>query len=454
MVTPSRDGARPGTADSEHESLWRSPDFVRVWAGETVSLFGSQITILALPLTAISLLGATAWELGLIGAAGFAPFLLFTLLVGVWIDRWRRRPVMLVANVARGLLLGLVPVLAVLGMLQIWHLVVVGFAVAVCQVFFELAYQSYVPSLVERSRLVEGNAKLQTSAAAAEVGGPGVAGLLIQAVTAPFAVAIDAISFLVSAAAIASVRKPEPAPEAPERERHAGGLLGEIGQGLRLVLGDRHLRAMAGEATTYNLGFTIIETVLLLYVTREVGMSPALVGLIFSVGSVGSLLGATAAALAERRFGFGKAMTASYVLACLPPLLIPLATPPLPVAAAVLVASYLLGAVGVASSQIYVYALRQSITPDRLLGRMNSGYRFFVTGMLPLGALIGGVLGEVVGLRATLLVGAGGCVLALAWILASPIPALDRLPGAGETPAADPGAGETPAADPGAAASR
>ena len=429
MVTRNASQPTRTTPPDEHGSLWRNRDFLKFWGGETVSLFGSQITTLALPLSAISLLGATAGDLGLIGAAGFAPFLLFTLVIGVWIDRWRRRPVMLVANVARGLLLALVPLLAVLGILQIWHLIVIAFAVAVCQVFFELAYQSYVPSLVERRYLVEGNAKLQTAAATAEVGGPGVAGLLIQAVTAPVAIVVDALSFLVSAVAIGSIRKPEPPPDSHDRDPDAGGMLRDIGHGLRLIVRDRYLRAMAGEATTFNLGFTIIETVLLLYVTREVGMTPALVGVVFSIGSLGSLLGAVVAERAQRRFGFGRAMTAAYVVACLPPLLIPLVAPPTLVGAAVLGASYVLGAIGVASSQVYVYALRQSITPDRLLGRMNSGYRFFVSGMLPLGALLGGLLGELIGLRATLLVGAGLVALALVWIVASPIPRLHELPG-------------------------
>ena len=419
---------------AEPDSLWRNRDFLKFWGGETISLFGSQITTLALPLTAISVLGATAGDLGLIGAAGFAPFLLFTLVIGVWIDRWRRRPVMLMANVARGLLLAVVPILAVLGVLEIWHLVVIAFAVAVCQVFFELAYQSYVPSLVERRHLVEGNAKLQTSAAAAEVGGPGVAGLLIQAVTAPVAIVVDAVSFLVSAVAIGRIRKPEPPPGPHERDPDAGGMLRQIGHGLRLIVRDRYLRAMAGEATTFNLGFTIIETVLLLYVTSEVGMTPALVGVVFSIGSLGSLLGAVVAERAQRRFGFGRAMTAAYLVACLPPLLIPLIAPPTLVGAAVLATSYVLGAIGVASSQIYVYSLRQSITPDRLLGRMNSGYRFFVSGMLPVGALLGGLLGELIGLRATLLVGAGLVTLALVWIVASPIPGLRHLPDAADRP--------------------
>jgi len=404
------------------------------WTGETISLFGSQVTALALPLTAILVLDATPWQVGVISASGFAPFLLLTLFVGVAVDSWPRRPIMVVANVGRGLLLLLVPLLALAEALQIWHLAVVAAAVAACQVFFELAYQSYVPSLVSKDQLVDGNAKLQASAAAADVGGPGLAGLLVQAVTAPFAILLDALSFFASAFAISRMRKPD---QRRERARKRTRLRAEMAQGLRLVLGNRYLRAMAGEATTFNLGFTIIETVLLLYAVQQLDMSPAVVGLIFSVGSVGSLLGAVVATPAQRRLGLGRAMTGAYLFACLPALLIPLAGPGSSLAVPLLTGTYFLVGIGVASSQVYVYALRQAITPDRLLGRMNSAYRFFVTGMLPLGALIGGALGGQIGLRMTLVVGGVCVVLALVWIAASPIPRLADLPSAEEDDESD-----------------
>ena len=419
-------------ARSTQRSLWRDHDFMTFWVGETISLFGSQVTLLALPFTAIVLLDASPSELGFIGAAGVAPFLLLTLFVGVAVDRWSRRRMMLVANVARGVLLAVIPVLAVFEVLKVWQLVLIAFGVGVGQVFFELAYQSYVPHLVSREQLVEGNGKLQASAAAADVGGPGLAGLLIQAVTAPYAVVIDAVSFLLSAAAIARMRAPEPPVERRGRPR----VLAEIGEGLRLVFGNRYLRAMAGEATTYNLGFTVIETVFLLYAVDELGLNAAVVGLVFSIGSVGALLGALLAEPARRRVGLGVAMTTSYVFACLPALLIPLAGPGVPFVVGLLAGTYLLVGFGVASSQVYVYSLRQGITPDRLLGRMNSAYRFFVTGMLPIGALLGGALGELIGLRPTLVVGSVLVALAVVWILASPIPRLrdiPQLPGHGAT---------------------
>jgi MFS family permease len=399
--------------------LWADRDFLKFWAGETVSLLGSQVTLLAIPLTAILLLDAGPAELGVLAAAGFAPFLLLTLIAGVWVDRWPRRPIMLVTNLGRGLLLGVIPVLAVQGVLELWHLIVTAFAVACCQVFFELAYQSYIPSLVGAPRLIEANAKLQTSAAAADVAGPGAAGFLIQAVGAPVAIVLDSISFLFSALVIGLIRQPEPRPtDSVDRDE---SMWRQIRSGLRLVLGNPYLRGMAGEATTFNLGSTILETVLLLYAVEELGLGAGLIGLIFSIGALGALLGAVLAERAQRRFRFGFAMVGAYLFACLPPLLIPLAAPPVAVAVPILAVSYFLGGIGLASSQIYVYSLRQTITPDHMLGRMNSGYRFFVTGMLPIAALLAGILGEQIGLRATLLVGSLITLGAMAWILASPI---------------------------------
>lgn len=403
--------------------LWRNRDFLRLWAGETVSLVGSQITTLALPLAAAVTLAASPAQLGLLGAAGFAPFLFVTLFAGVWIDRAPRRPVMVSANAARAVLLAAVPALAFVGLLRIELLYAVAFLAGVFQVLFELAYQSYVPSLVGRTHLVEGNSKLQASASAAQIGGPGLAGLLVELVTAPFALLVDAASFLVSALNLAAIRKPEPVPAAT-----APNMLGEIGLGLRLVIGNPYLRAMAGEATTANGFYTVWYTVFVLFAVRELGLRPGVLGLVLSAGSVGALGGAVLAERAARRFGFGRAMVASYVLVCTPPLLIPLVGGPPAVAAPLLTAIFFLTGVGGAVSQISVYALRQAVTPDHLLGRMNAGYRFFVTGVVPFGALAGGALGETIGFRPTLALGAAGMLLALPWAFFSPIPRLHTLP--------------------------
>lgn len=407
-------------------SLWRDGDFLKLWGGEAVSLLGSQITLLALPLTAILLLDATPADLGFIAAAGFLPFLLVTLFAGVWVDRHRRRPVMIGANLGRAAALAAIPALAATGLLEVWHLVLTAFVTGIGTVFFDLAHQSFLPTVLSRERLIEGNAKLQTSEAVAEVAGPGLAGLLIQLISAPIAIVVDAVSFLVSAITLSAIRRSEASTERDDPE--GASTWAQISQGLRFVIGDRRLRAMAGEATVWNLGFAVIDTVFLLYVIEEMGLTPGTVGLVLSIGAIGSVLGAMLTEPLQRRVGIGRAMVAVYAVACLAPLLIPLAAPPATIAIPILVVAFFLVGVGVAGSQVYVYSMRQAITPDHLLGRMNSGYRFFVTGMLPPGALLGGLLGEVIGLRPTILVGAGVVALALVWVFISPIPRLRSLP--------------------------
>lgn len=407
-------------------SLWRDGDFLKLWGGEAVSLLGSQITLLALPLTAMLLLDATPADLGFIAAAGFLPFLVVTLFAGVWVDRHRRRPVMIGANLGRAAALAAIPALAATGLLEVWHLVLTAFITGIGTVFFDLAHQSFLPTVLSRERLIEGNAKLQTSEAVAEVAGPGLAGLLVQLVSAPIAIMVDVVSFLVSAITLSTIRRPETSPDQIDHDETS--TWAQISQGLRFVIGDRRLRAMAGEATMWNLGFAVIDTVFLLYVIDEIGLAPGTVGVVLSIGAIGAVLGAMLTGPLQQRVGLGRAMIAVYAVACLAPLLIPLAAPPATTAIPILVAAFFLVGLGVAGSQVYIYSLRQAITPDHLLGRMNSGYRFFVTGMLPPGALLGGLLGEVIGLRPTILVGAGVVALALVWVFVSPIPRLRSLP--------------------------
>ncbi|GIV95869.1 MAG: hypothetical protein KatS3mg057_0526 [Herpetosiphonaceae bacterium] len=239
-------------------SLSRNLDFLKLWSGQTISLFGSEISELALPLTAVLVLQATPIQMGLLGVARFVPFLLVTLLAGVWIDRRRRRPILIAADAGRGVLVALVPLLAIAGMLRIEHLYIVAFMVGVLSVFFELAYQAFLPSLVEREQVIEGNSKLQASASATAVGGPGLAGLLIEIVSAPVALLIDAFSFLISAVSLSLIRKPEPEPLA---RRPGESLLRQIGEGLRVVFGNPYLRAFVGEAASFNGMANVIAAV-------------------------------------------------------------------------------------------------------------------------------------------------------------------------------------------------
>jgi MFS family permease len=415
---------------SRFEGLWRHPDFLKLWTGETISLLGSHITVLALPLTAVLVLQATPFQMGILGAARFAPFLLVTLLAGVWVDRHRRRPILIAANLGRAALMGLIPLLAFLGQLRMEYLYVIVFFVGMLTVFFDLAYQSYLPALVNRRQLVEANSKLQASASAAEVGGPGLAGILVELFAAPLAILLDALSFLVSSIMLVLIHKPEPAPTA---HQHQHGILHEIGEGMRVTFGNPYLRAISGEAATYNMFSQVIETVFVLYATRELGIGPGLLGFIIAAGSIGALLGSLLAGYAAQRWGTGPVIIGAMLLACLAPILIPLAAGSFVIILLFPILAYLLGGIGVAISNVHVVSLRQTITPDRLLGRMNASYRLVIFGTLPVGALLGGVLGDSIGLRATLAFGALGLLSAVLWVLFSPVPRLRQLPAVQES---------------------
>jgi MFS family permease len=270
-------------------SLWRHPDFLKLWTGESISLLGSQITFLALPLTAVTWLEATPFEMGLLGALEFAPFLLFSLVAGVWADRLPRRPILIIANIGRALLLGSIPLLALNDRLTMDYLYVIAFGVGLLTVFFDVAYQSYLPVLVAREQLVEGNSKLEGSRSVAEIGGPALAGGLVQAFTAPIAIAVDAVSFLFSAFFLGLIRR-------REETGHSAGkwkpMWGEIREGLDVVFHSPILCSIAGCTATNNFFSNVRFAVLTIYAVRELGIEPGLLGIIFAVGSVGALIGA------------------------------------------------------------------------------------------------------------------------------------------------------------------
>jgi MFS family permease len=409
--------------------LWRNSDFLKLWIGESISLFGTQITTLALPLVAVLMLKASPTQMGLLNAAAFVPFLLFSLPVGVFIDRKRRRPVLILSNLGRAVLLALVPLLAFWGMLHIEYLIVIAFLVGLFTVFFHLAYQSYLPSLVTRDQLVEGNSKLTASQSIAEIGGPGLAGLLIEFLSAPFAILLDAFTYAVSALTLGLIRRPEPAPSPPTTKIN---LVHEVSEGLRVVFGNQYLRAIAGEAASYNVFWNVIEAVYILYAVQRLGLRPGVIGLVFTLGSTGAFLGALMANKLASRFGVGPTLLGAMALACLVPLLIPLASGQTIGAVALLTTAAFLGGIGVAISNIHAVSLRQAITPNRLLGRMTASYRFLIYGTIPLGALLGGFLGEKIGLRPTLLVGALGISVAWLWVLFSPVRTLRQIPASPE----------------------
>ena len=400
-------------------SLWRNADFLRLWAGQTASLFGSQITTLALPILAALVLDATPTQMSLLVAAATLPDLLIGLVAGVWVDRLRRRPLLIAADLGRAALLLLIPLAAAAGLLRLWILVPLAFALGLLTTIFGIAYSSYLPALVSREELVEANGRLQTSGAVAGVAGPGLAGLLIQILTAPFAVLADAASFLLSAALLARIGAAEPSPPGAR-----AGLRHEIGEGLRAVAGSPVLRALAGSSGTFNFFDSFLTAVYVLYLTRTLGLGPAAVGGVFAIGGIGGVLGALAAAALARRLGLGRALLAAMLLAGIGELGIALAGGP-PLVAVVLVG--LAEAVVQGSAAVFGIngvSLRQSATPDRLLGRVNATLRTVQTGLVPIGALLGGAVAERLGLRAAVATAGVGVLLATLWIVGSPVPAL------------------------------
>ncbi|MEU2428477.1 MFS transporter [Streptomyces sp. NPDC007861] len=407
-------------------ALWRDAEFLKFWTGEGISQVGAQVTTLALPLTAVLTLDASSSEVGLVNAASYAPFLLVTLLVGVWVDRVRRRPLMIMANAGRALLVTAVPLLAVLDLLRIEYVYVAALLIGALTVVFDVAYQSYLPTLIGKEHLVEGNSKLQGTSSLAQIGGPGLAGLLIGWVTAPYALLINGASYLVSVVTLLAVRRTEPEPVAPERRT---GLWRSVGDGVRIIWDSAHLRACALQSGLYNLCWMSLQTVFVLYAARQLGLSPGTIGLLLGTGAVGSLGGSLVAKGLKRALGLGPAILGALLLCCVAPAIIPFA----PangglVSLALFVAAFALIGAGGTMANIHIISLRQSITPDELLGRMNAGYRFVSWGTLPLGALLGGWLGDVIGLRPTLFATAAAFLSAVLVVLASPVWRLKDFP--------------------------
>jgi MFS family permease len=398
-------------------SLRRNVDFNKLWLAQSTSLIGSQVTILALPLTGALLLNASPMEMGLLGASAFAPFLMFGLFAGVCVDRWRRRPVLIAADFGRAILLTFVPLAAFLGVLRMEFLYLVQFLVGTLTLFFDVAHEAYLPTLVARDQLIEGNSKLEVSRSFAFIGGPSLAGGLIQLLTAPVTIFVNIFSFLVSAFLLLQVKKPEQVHPNEKRE----GVWKEIAGGLKFLLGNRFLRPIVARTATINMFDRVMQAAYVLYVARELMIKPVVLGFLFSAIGVGALVGALTAGRLARRFGLGRAIITAAFLGGGGSLLFPLAgefsTLTLPVLAA---GHFFLGM----SHPIYninSISLRQALTPDHLRGRVTASGRFLTWGPLPIGWLIGGVLGEALGLRPTLLVGASGVMLATLWILLSPV---------------------------------
>jgi MFS family permease len=401
--------------------VWRDRDYLRFWSAHSISQVGTQVTQLALPLVAIDVLHASTFQVALLTFVDFLPWLVVSLPAGVWIDRLRRRPVMVVADLGRAGALAWVPAGAALGLLQVWQLYAVGFLVGCGTVFFDVTYQSYVPSLVGRGRLIEANSKLEMSRSGAQLGGPALGGGLVTALTAPYAILADAVSYVVSALLLGAIRREEQTPEPAATPMRA-----ELLSGLRLVLGDPRTRALVCYVATSTFSNGLFWAIFLLFARRELHLSAGLIGLVLGLSNVGSLLGAAVAGPVGRRLGIGRTLVASGLVGGPPLFLIPLAPQAFPTP--FLTAGLLLFGLGVLVYNVTAISLIQSITPPHLLGRANASRRFLVWGPLPLGALVGGAVGSAVGLRETLLAAAAIDTVAVVWLMRRPLLEIERLP--------------------------
>ena len=425
-------------------SLLRHPDFLKLWTAETVSVFGSAITQLALPLIAATILKVTPLEFGLLTTIEFLPFILLSLPAGVWVDRLRRRPILIVGDLGRALAIASIPVAFYFDALTIWQLYIVGFVNGCLTVFFDVAWQSYLPSVVERDQLVEGTSKLQITQSAAQILGPGMAGILIGALKAPFAMILDSASYVVSAIFVFFIRRPEPPVVKHDEAVHGPkpSMRQEVAHGLHYVLGHRWLRSIAATTGTSNFFGNVFGAILILYLTQERGLSAQTIGFAFSIGAIGFLVGALTTTRLTNRLGVGRMLVLSafgFSLAGLPVALAPDAL----IAPAVSLSMILGGFCGVAWN-INQVSLRQAITQPRMQGRMNATMRFIVWGTIPLGSIVSGVLGNTIGLQATIWVGAIGSLVAFVPVAISSVRHIQTMPEPVEDEPAAPG-GATPA---------
>ena len=413
--------------------LGRNPSFLALWAGQGISQLGVQLGQLALPVLAVAVLGAGEMELGALNAAGTAAFLLVGLPAGAWVDRWLKRRTMIRADLVRMAAMLAVPALWSVGLLEIWHLYAVAAVVGVATVFFDVAYQSYLPHLVEREQVPAANGRLEATAQVARLGGPALGGAALAAVSAPVLFLAEGAGYLASALFLGRVRdREEPAPRA-ERTR----LAAEIREGAAFVAGHPLIRRVALSTAGFNLFSSVVFVLAPLVVLRELALGPAGLGLMLSVGSVGGILGALAVPRLARLVGEGALIPLGGLLGVAGIALIPLALAAEGAAAlAMLCTGEAVMAFGVIVYNVMQVSMRQRVCPPRLLGRMNASIRFLVWGVMPVGSLAGGWLGEHLGLAPTLWVGVAGQVLALAPVLVGPFFALRVLPDAVTSPAA------------------
>lgn len=402
--------------------LWHHTDFMRLWIGETVEWFGDQITYLALPTIAIVALNAGAFDIGVLNGLGYLAFPVLGVFVGVMGDRWPRRPMMVLANIVQVVALGTIPIAFLLGKLNLYHLFAVAAVMGASSVFFVVAYQSYLPTLVDRKNLVEGNSKLTSSESASQIGGPALAGFLIQLTGAAMAIAADALTTLFAALAIFSIRKTEDAYDSKAEHNFAE----EVREGTGVIFRNPVLRSLTVTTATLNLGGSIFSAVFFLFMYNELKLSVWMVGVVLGIGSVGSLIGAVSAPKIAQKLRLGPTLAVALSLVGFGLLAIPIAM--YGSSAPVLAALWMLSGAGITIYNINQISLRQAIVPNMLQGRMNATMRAITSGALPVGAFVGGILGTEFGIVHTIIIGGLISLLAVLFIILSPLGLLKEIP--------------------------
>ena len=415
------------TDQDKSGGLWRHRDFMLLWSGQTVSEMGSAVTQLALPLTAVVILKASTLDVGLLTAAATLAFAVIALPAGALVDRRPKRGIMIACDAARLLIIGSVPVAWAAGVLTMWQLYAVAVTAGVCTVFFDVSYQSYVPALLRQERLVDANGKLGASQSFAQLVGPGLGGGLVGAFGAPWAMAADALSYLVSVVSLFGIRIREPGEQPGADPAGArSGLRAEIAEGLRFVVRDPILRKIVACTGTANLFSAIATAVEILFLIRVLHVRPAYTGLLFAIAAVGGVAGGAASGRIAKRVGSARVIWFSILVLGAPSFLPALAEPGWSVAL------YPIGfAFSFFASVVYNVAqvsYRQAVCPPRLMGRMNAAVRWIVWGTLPLGGVIGGALGTAIGIRPTLWIGFAGTWAAGLWVYFSPLRRMRDIP--------------------------
>ncbi len=412
---------------SRFRGLWLHADFRRLWAGTTVSIFGTMIGSGALAYTAILELDARAWQLAVLAGCTLVPGFAFGLFGGALVDRFHRRPIMIACDIGRFALLATIPVAAVLDVLTIGQLWIVAFlATTLTDCLFNPSYEAYLPTLIEKDQLLEGNSKLTATASVAEFSGFSVSGWLVQLLRAPGAVAIDAISYLASAFFIWRIKTPEPPPKPLHERRH---IFHEIHEGLSYVARSSLLRSLAAADVFLAFGSRMVGVVFLLYLNEEVGFSPGVLGMIFAVGGISSLMSSLLAQRITTRWHFGTVMVVALALVPIGGLGMPLASSVSLVGVAFLVAAQLITDPGWTLWEIMKVSVRQGVTPDHIQGRMNSTMRFLEFAGASAGAALAGILGSTIGVRETLWVSVVITALPAVVLLISPVSRLSHPPG-------------------------